>query len=310
MYAKIVRSSGRPRVRASLIALGAVLSMIVGGGRAAAAELVGITKSTPARASASASAASRGTAMKGDTYPVSRKQGDWVEVQFDDRKAWLKRSDVALRDGALKRATAVLNVRSGPSTAHAAIGTLPKGARVAERGGSANATWRKISFRGKTGWVFARYLASEQASAGRGSAPDATGADRDGGTSATGSSADAWENGRRIGPIDTTTIDGKPVAQRTADAFLRMREAASRDGVPLRVVSGFRSYDQQAELYRLYRAGRGSLAAPPGQSNHQNGRALDLNTSTPRVASWLNRNAPRFGFRRTVPSEPWHWELR
>jgi len=26
------------------------------------------------------------------------------------------------------------------------------------------------------------------------------------------------------------------------------------------------------------------------------------------VLRWLERNARRFGFRRTVPTEPWHWE--
>ena len=39
-------------------------------------------------------------------------------------------------------------------------------------------------------------------------------------------------------------------------------------------------------------------------SNHQNGRALDLTTSP-----WLTDNAARFGFRRTVPSEAWHYEF-
>ena len=89
-----------------------------------------------------------------------------------------------------------------------------------------------------------------------------------------------------------------------------MREAARRDGVHLTVVSGFRTYAEQKELYRLYRAGRGNLAAKPGHSNHQNGWALDLNHRGPGVYRWLTRNGARFGFRRTVPSEKWHWEYR
>src|SRR5690606_15622592 len=51
-----------------------------------------------------------------------------------------------------------------------------------------------------------------------------------------------------------------------------------------------------------------NLAATPGYSNHQSGHALDLNTSTPGVLNWLNNHGAYYGFARTVPSEPWHWE--
>jgi LAS superfamily LD-carboxypeptidase LdcB len=110
--------------------------------------------------------------------------------------------------------------------------------------------------------------------------------------------------------MKVVTIDGKPVEKRTADAFLRMRKAASQDGVQIRIVSGFRSYAEQDRLYKLYLAGRGNLAARPGYSNHQDGHALDLNASAPGVYSWLSRRARSFGFIRTVPSENWHWEYR
>ncbi|TAK18556.1 MAG: hypothetical protein EPO40_36730 [Myxococcaceae bacterium] len=103
-------------------------------------------------------------------------------------------------------------------------------------------------------------------------------------------------------------LDAKPVEVRTAAAYLRMRDAALRDNVRLRIVSGFRTMAHQQALYRAYRRGRGNLAAVPGHSNHQSGHALDLNTSSPGVLRWLDRNARRFGFRRTVPTESWHWE--
>jgi len=108
--------------------------------------------------------------------------------------------------------------------------------------------------------------------------------------------------------ITVTRLDGKPVEVHTAAAYRRMREAAQRDGVALRIASGFRTMEHQQALYRAYRQGRGNLAAVPGHSNHQSGHALDLNTSTPGVFRWLTRNGRRFGFRRTVPTEPWHWE--
>ncbi len=106
----------------------------------------------------------------------------------------------------------------------------------------------------------------------------------------------------------TTTVNGKAVDQTTAQAFARMRDAAQSAGVSIVVVSGFRTMQKQRELYAAYRSGRGNLAAPPGYSNHQSGHALDLNTKGRGVNAWLVRNAATFGFRRTVPSEIWHYE--
>ncbi len=108
--------------------------------------------------------------------------------------------------------------------------------------------------------------------------------------------------------ICVTEVDGKLVEYRTAEAYVRMKAAARRDGVYLQVVSGWRTMEQQRYLYNLYVSGRGNLAARPGYSNHQSGLALDLNTSASGVASWLSRNAAAYGFRRTVPSENWHYE--
>jgi len=111
-------------------------------------------------------------------------------------------------------------------------------------------------------------------------------------------------------PVDLTVvqIDGKPVELHTAQMFARMRAAAKAAGVILRVVSGFRTMAEQEVLYAAYLAGTGAQAARPGFSNHQSGRALDLNTRDPGVYAWLTAHAREFGFRRTVPSEIWHWE--
>jgi peptidoglycan hydrolase-like protein with peptidoglycan-binding domain len=128
----------------------------------------------------------------------------------------------------------------------------------------------------------------------------------------------AYENGRNIGRIALTEIDGKRVSLPTAKAYLAMRDAARRDGVDLQIVSGFRDNAKQAYLYNGFINRRPGFnpANPPGYSNHQNGRALDLNTDGPsrsvgsgRVYNWLAQNASRFGFHR-IPSEHWHWEFR
>jgi LAS superfamily LD-carboxypeptidase LdcB len=108
--------------------------------------------------------------------------------------------------------------------------------------------------------------------------------------------------------IRLTDIGGKDVEIRTAKAFRVMAKAAERKGVDLRIRSGFRTYAKQAKLYKQYRKGEGNLAAPPGYSNHESGRALDLYVTDHRAFDWLQSHAATYGFHRTVPGEAWHWE--
>lgn len=98
-----------------------------------------------------------------------------------------------------------------------------------------------------------------------------------------------------------------------AKAFGRMVTSAREDNITLWVTSSYRSRKKQRYLYQLYRKGLGPRAARPGRSNHQRGIAVDLVVGadeTSAIYEWLAANACRFGFRRTVPSEPWHWEYR
>ena len=126
--------------------------------------------------------------------------------------------------------------------------------------------------------------------------------------------AEHGDTGYRSGDpftIRVVTVDGRAVERATANAYIAMQEQARRAGVTLRVISGFRTMDQQEELYGCYincNCNNCNLAARPGYSNHQRGHALDLNTSESGVLSWLNNHADEFGFARTVPSEDWHWE--
>jgi hypothetical protein len=124
-------------------------------------------------------------------------------------------------------------------------------------------------------------------------------------------SEDVGYSGGNAFPITVVTVDNKPVEVETANAFWLMQEAAAADGVWINIVSGFRTNAEQTYLYGCYvncNCNSCNLAAVPGYSNHQSGHALDLNTSTSGVLTWLNNNAATFGFSRTVPSEPWHWE--
>jgi LAS superfamily LD-carboxypeptidase LdcB len=103
-------------------------------------------------------------------------------------------------------------------------------------------------------------------------------------------------------------VDGVELEVATARAFRQMAAAARSAGIHLGIRSGFRSHEQQVELYERYRRGWGHLAARPGYSNHQNGRAVDIFIEDYAVYRWLERHARRFGFKRTVKREAWHWE--
>jgi LAS superfamily LD-carboxypeptidase LdcB len=94
----------------------------------------------------------------------------------------------------------------------------------------------------------------------------------------------------------------------TAVAFRAMARAASKAGLDLRIRSGFRSFEKQKRLYKKYVRGEGNLAARPGYSNHESGRALDIYITDYRVLEWLEHHAAEYGFHRTVPGEAWHWE--
>lgn len=87
-------------------------------------------------------------------------------------------------------------------------------------------------------------------------------------------------------------------------ALKAMYAAAKKDGISIMVRSAYRSYAEQAVLWRTN--GGDSFTAVPGQSEHQTGLAVDINSTpvncgnacsldTP-TAMWLAKNAPNYGF--------------
>lgn len=101
------------------------------------------------------------------------------------------------------------------------------------------------------------------------------------------------------------------LARDAAAAYLEMKAAAAAAGVELVVNDAFREMADQQKFYDDLRAGlRTDPVAPPGWSLHQSGKALDLSTARGTNAAfwWLTANAGRYGFKRTVTVEPWHWE--
>lgn len=109
------------------------------------------------------------------------------------------------------------------------------------------------------------------------------------------------------------------------DAFVKMAEAGRSDSVELIVDSGYRSASYQARII-MARMAEGEkfsevirYVAPPGYSDHETGRTIDLVPSDPSFARtdayrWLVEHAGKYGFVQSYPErgdvlpwEPWHW---
>ena len=113
--------------------------------------------------------------------------------------------------------------------------------------------------------------------------------------------------------INTECIDSKCFSSQTWNAWNSMKDAATFDGIHLRIGSGYRSYEFQNQIYMNYVARDGQAAADtysarPGHSEHQTGLAMDIcstNSSVPCITSgfdnsaeakWLSANCYKYGF--------------
>ena len=135
-------------------------------------------------------------------------------------------------------------------------------------------------------------------------------------------------------PKDLRTVSGtdSQLRDEAATALESLLEAARKDSLSMTVLSAYRSYDRQADLFNQYKARYGldfatRISAPAGTSEHQLGLATDLGSrnsscdlkacfaDTPE-GKWLAKNAERFGFIVRYPEggekvtgykyEPWH----
>ena len=149
-------------------------------------------------------------------------------------------------------------------------------------------------------------------------------------------------NGKKIEQIDGVTyVDGILIANKTYDlpedyapgvdptaeaALNELISAAAKDGHTLYMISGYRSYNRQYNLYHGYAANSSyeeadTYSARPGFSEHQTGLAFDMNSveiswaNTPE-GQWLKNHCAEYGFIIRYPEdktnitgyiyEPWH----
>lgn len=104
-----------------------------------------------------------------------------------------------------------------------------------------------------------------------------------------------------------------------ADPFQGSLEALFASAPPeiqnqLRLTSGYRSNERQAQLWEEALAKYGSpeaarkWVAPPGSSQHNHGTAADLKYLSPEAQAWAHENAAKYGLYFPLSNEPWHIE--
>ncbi len=142
-------------------------------------------------------------------------------------------------------------------------------------------------------------------------------------------------------------VDGFQLQEEAAVAWLRLRAAAARDGIDIRIVSGFRDYAEQRSLF-LSRSGLSGYTtaqivgrqadiaidtalnqtSPPGYSRHHTGYTIDMadansggaKFATTKAYAWMSENnyahATQFGWLPSYPTgatgvgpvpEPWEY---
>lgn len=132
-------------------------------------------------------------------------------------------------------------------------------------------------------------------------------------------------------PAALEDVEGHLLRPEAAEAVRGLLAAARSDGVPLRIVSGYRSFADQSGTYAGWVAQKGpeaadTVSARPGHSEHQTGLAVDVGDGSgcdlrvcfggTAAAAWVAEHGPEHGFVVRYPwgehdttgywYEPWH----
>lgn len=123
---------------------------------------------------------------------------------------------------------------------------------------------------------------------------------------------------------------GQQMRREAADALAQLRAGASRAGMTINPLSGYRSYNTQVATYQrwvneLGQAQADRESARPGHSEHQTGLAIDVGSGVCNIeqcfggtadGKWLAAHAHEYGFVIRYPEhkesitgyvyEPWH----
>jgi D-alanyl-D-alanine carboxypeptidase len=223
-----------------------------------------------------------------------------------------------------------VNIRKSADTDSAVVGTLPAGETADVI--AYEDDWANVSYGGVTGFVSRDYLIPRHS-------PDIE--------VPAGDWAEVLVNPTHLLPdgfeVELADFEGGQVDVRIRDICEAMFADAKADGVDLKLVDAYRSYETQNEQYHKKvdsyiakgysredaETKAATITARPNTSEHQTGLALDIVTPsyTKRdkgfaktdAFKWLNVNAQDYGFTMRYKAdkqeytkviyEPWHWRF-
>ena len=100
-----------------------------------------------------------------------------------------------------------------------------------------------------------------------------------------------------------------------AKAWEEMRTAAAADGIDLKAIDTYRSWESQNNAYQAHlRGDKAANVLPPGTSEHGKGLAIDVTNGHlvgvgDKEYTWLRTHAAEYGWH-PISNESWHWEFR
>ena len=143
--------------------------------------------------------------------------------------------------------------------------------------------------------------------------PPADGATLSIGTAAVDTTSGSIPDGQTVSPFDVANPIVRLVDPLLVTAIQDAAQAATADGIEIRLTSGWRSrgfqqrlFDDAVTTYGSIDAARQFVASPQA-SNHVLGKAVDVGPVA--ADEWLIRNGPRFGLCQIYANEIWHFEL-
>lgn len=134
-------------------------------------------------------------------------------------------------------------------------------------------------------------------------------------TSTGGSNCPAANPASMVAFPSNVVSGGSGIAtSQTVQNFLAMRDAATKNGITLKVSSAYRSEAQQVSLWNQLGQDTSRVAKPcslgGGGSNHNSGIAIDIDGSTvgSKIYTWLKANGGQFNFYNNLSNvDPYHW---
>ena len=125
---------------------------------------------------------------------------------------------------------------------------------------------------------------------------------------------------------DLTKVGNILIRRDVAPPLIDLLTAAKADGFDFKLNDGYRTYNEQAKVYKKDQAKIGKEKDNPrnfrspiaGHSIHNLGTAVDINYLNQEGLDWLMKNAATYGFKpfgdlydlKLDEKESWHWEYR